>query len=1059
MSAYSVWFVALGQLVTAAEAGMPDVQRAKQAAPAPIQDDAGLNHVQLLGSKLGWAVGDHGVIWQTRDGGQNWALLQSPVKCSLRKACFLTDRVGWVVGGAITPFTRIGYGVVLFTQDGGETWQQLAADQLPQLHDVEFFSMQDGIAVGEASANHSTGVFVTSDGGKTWQDVIGKRTDGWRTADFLSPDEGVVAGLRGHVALVGGKRLLSTRSGDLGIRGLHDVVLGQDQAGWLVGDGSLVLHTGSGGVVWQSPPTELPNDLRDMVDFHAVACRGQSVWIGGDPGSVVWHSPDGGHTWQKQLTSQPQPIHSLHFPSDSIGCAVGALGTILRTGDGGRTWQAVRGAGRRVAFLTIHARPDQVSLALLTKYSAELGYRSTVSVVPRRDLGPEGDAEQDLDLRLQDAVTAAGGSSAELGWRLPVAAPGLDRNAEKLVADWDLRTEGRLREVVLGELVSQLRTWRPSIVVLDQPEPHDAITRLLNEAVLNAVGQAADPTRFVKQYELAGLKPWQVSKVFQRLPEGSTGQVHVDAHELLPRLGTTTANAAAPAYGKLTPVSRQPAFREAYRLIFDPTASDIQLAASSDFWAGIGLAPGSAARRRLLPIDEAEYERQLKIAKRQRNFRAYTDRFLDDDRHAGQLIAQLRQVVSGMSDDQAALQLRQLANSYRHRSQWDLAEATVLELADHYPDEPAALDAMRWLFQWSASAEVAWQRSRHTGVGIEVARTDRQAAVSQFREQLRYAQNSRDGRPSDSQLSKPIPTIRQRVNSRLQTSASAQSQEASVKNWQERAFLMAKLVAEKTPTLHNSPEIQFPLAALLRQRGSNRLADEIYRRHQTAGDGDPWKDAALTELWLVQPVNTPRKPVAICRPTSDRPHLDGVLSDMCWQDAVELPLTDSGSKDASSDALSTQPALAMLSHDSEYLYFAASIPRVPGTPGDGPQYEGRSHDADLSDFDRVSLYIDIDRDYTTYYAIHVDQRGWTAESCWEDSQWDPRLHVAADAGTSYWRIEVAIPLEELTPPSLAHTTIWAVGVVRTVPTVGVQSWSHPTGTRPGPGSFGLVRFR
>ena len=47
---------------------------------------------------------------------------------------FLTDRVGWIVGGGTTPYTRQGYGVVLFTDDGGVTWQQPATDPLPRLH-------------------------------------------------------------------------------------------------------------------------------------------------------------------------------------------------------------------------------------------------------------------------------------------------------------------------------------------------------------------------------------------------------------------------------------------------------------------------------------------------------------------------------------------------------------------------------------------------------------------------------------------------------------------------------------------------------------------------------------------------------------------------------------------------------------------------------------------------------------------------------------------------------------------------------------------------------------
>ena len=58
--------------------------------------------------------------------------------------------------------------------------------------------MRDGVAVGDASTRHPTGVLVTKDGGKTWRPMAGRKSDGWRTADFLSPEIGAVAGTNGQ---------------------------------------------------------------------------------------------------------------------------------------------------------------------------------------------------------------------------------------------------------------------------------------------------------------------------------------------------------------------------------------------------------------------------------------------------------------------------------------------------------------------------------------------------------------------------------------------------------------------------------------------------------------------------------------------------------------------------------------------------------------------------------------------------------------------------------------------------------------------------------------------
>lgn len=1026
--------------------------------PTPLEDDANLHDVQFVGGQIGWAVGDHGVIWNTRDGGQTWRLVPSPVDCPLRSVCFLTDQVGWVAGGGTTPFTQVGYGVILFTSDGGRSWEQRAADELPPIHAIRFFGLDQGVAAGGTSSDHPTGLFLTSDGGKTWRDVDGERNAGWRAADFQNTEiglTGAVAGRQGRVLLVGGDRLLSPRLSDLGLRNLRDVRLLPDDRGWLVGDGGLVLSTENGGVVWQSPPTPLPHELRDIFDFHAVECRGARVWVAGHPGTVIWHSADGGRTWSKQFTGQSQPIFALTFTSDSEGWAVGAFGMILHTSDGGQTWSSVRGGRRRAALMALHARPSQVSFQLLAKHGGELGYRSVVALLPRPDVGPDGHAARDLDLRLHEAVTRAGGSLAEIYWRLPIAVPGLEKDRRKLIEEWNRRTEGHLTDVFLGHLVCRLRTWKPDVLILDEPPKNDAATQLVYDAVLAAVEQAADPTRFLEHSELAGLEPWKVKKVYHRLADGSTGDAHVEAHELLQRRGRTVAMASAASYALVQPPERPIPQREAYRLLVRYAPAAGELAAGGSFFAGIALAADSAARRPLLDLDESQMEHRRKLAQRQLHFRAYTDRMIENEQRAAALIGELNSVIEGVPDDQAALQLFQLAGVYRQQSRWDLVEATYVELVERFPDQPVAVDAMRWLLQFWSSVETAWQRSRKMGVVGRRMTSDMQAIQNRIQKAAYLAQVAPHERDGHELNEGPDPLGVLESSGQLQIGPEENWRAGAVRNWHRQAVNMARLIRAKAPALYTTPQIEFPLASLLRQRGALTSADQFYRRYRSAGVGDPWKQAALAELWLTQPANLPPRPVVLCRLAVDRPFLDGVLSDKCWLDADELPLRHVSETDPESRLVYP---FGMLAYDSKFLYFAASIPRVPGTRADGPVCEGRDHDADLSPFDRISLYLDLDRDYATYYALHIDQRGWTAESCWEDAAWNPQWYVAADADETHWRVEIAIPMEELAARPPTRHAVWAVGLVRTVPTVGLQSWTHPAGTKPRPESFGLVRF-
>lgn len=1032
---------------------------ATQAQVLPIQDDATLHDVQFVGNKTGWAVGDHGVIWHTTNGGQHWDLVPCPVECPLQTVCFLTDRVGWIAGGGVTPHTHLSYGVVLFTDDAGQSWQIVARETIPPIVSIKFFGLKHGVAVAEANQDHATGVLTTEDGGKTWQPVLGEKHSGWRAAHFLQPDVGVVAGLQGQVNLVGGGRLLASQAGTQGLQNIHAITLNREYGGWLAGDGGLIRQTDNGGVSWQSPSGKIPDEARKLINFRAIATRGTHVWLAGNPGSVIWHSPDNGQTWQKQFTGETAPISAMHFASESIGYAVGAMGLILATNDGGQTWHAIRGGKRRVALLALSARPSQIPFALLTKLSGDEGYRSAVYLPARRDVGADAAHFAGFDLKLSDAITVAGGSFAETNWQLPVAVPGIEQNQERLVADWNARTENKFSSVFLENLVRQIRTWKPDLIVLDAAANDDAMNKLIYDAVKVAVRQAADPTLYIAHQEHAGLGMWAVRKIYQRLPPGSVGDAHIDLHEYLPRRKTALHTAASPARNRLVAVDNNSTEREAYRVIFDGTRSADAQVGPSDFFAGLSIPPDSAARRALLPIDPQQDAARRMVITRQRNFHAYVERMINDPRHATQLIGQLRQITDGMTKQEAALELARLADEYRNQSRWDLVESTLVELVELYPDEPIAHDAMRWLFQLWNAAEPAWQRCRKAQITRTAMRTDphgiqeriNKALAQAAAPQVELVEYQRPQTGPD-----PVQFLTQPGSLKINKETNWRT--GTVANWQEQAVQMAALIRQRSPVLFLEPEVQFPLATLMRQRGVYRLSDSYYRRYQRLGDDDEWKTSAATELWLTNPLAAPPKPILQCLPTTQRPKLDGVLSDTCWQ-AAKIVELEASKNETSSTTSPTDAGFLMFCYDEQFLYLAGSVPRVEHVPTDGVQLGGRKHDADLSPYDRLSIALDVDRDYATWYTLKVDQRGWTGDQCWDDKGWNPKWYVAAEADEKRWRVEAAIPFEELVPQTPKPGATWAIGIVRTMPAVGVQGWPTAADSKPRPESFGLIRFQ
>ena len=63
----------------------------------------------------------------------------------------------------------------------------------------------------------------------------------------------------------------------------------------------------------------------------------------------------------------------------------------------------------------------------------------------------------------------------------------------------------------------------------------------------------------------------------------------------------------------------------------------------------------------------------------------------------------------------------------------------------------------------------------------------------------------------------------------------------------------------------------------------------------------------------------------------------------------------------------------------------------------------------------MTLLLDVDRDYATWWQLSVDHRGRPAASCFGDATWNPQWYIAAGGDESWWTVEAAIPLAELAP--------------------------------------------
>jgi hypothetical protein len=204
-------------------------------------------------------------------------------------------------------------------------------------------------------------------------------------------------------------------------------------------------------------------------------------------------------------------------------------------------------------------------------------------------------------------------------------------------------------------------------------------------------------------------------------------------------------------------------------------------------------------------------------------------------------------------------------------------------------------------------------------------------------------------------------------------------------------------------------------------------------------------------MWLLDRKGPSPKPLVTCIAATERPHLDGRLDEALWKKCPPIALSSPLGDDHA------WPATVMLAHDEQYLYLAIQCRQAPGAHYETTN-ERRPRAPDLSQHDRVDIFLDMDRDYATYYHLTIDHRGWAADASCGDRSWNPKWFIAAQTSAGVWTAEAAIPLAELKATIVPGKTIWALGLQRTVPGVGFQSWTTPAAPTVVPEGFGWLGF-
>jgi photosystem II stability/assembly factor-like uncharacterized protein len=231
----------------------------------------------------GWMLANWADLYRTVDGGRNWQKMDldlGPERPSLRTMSFSDPLHGWIGG----------FETILHTSDGGKTWRKQDSPADFDIRHIQFMNRFDGWATGLSLGDGLGLMLRTTDGGLRWK-VLQK--------DFCP----------------------------------YGFTFVNTLEGWAFRD--QILHTTDGGATWT---VQGPNNSSL---YSLFMLNNREGWASGD--EAMLHTTDGGVNWTRINDDDlPFAARPLLFMDSQHGWAAKNIGgDLIRTADGGKTWQSL----------------------------------------------------------------------------------------------------------------------------------------------------------------------------------------------------------------------------------------------------------------------------------------------------------------------------------------------------------------------------------------------------------------------------------------------------------------------------------------------------------------------------------------------------------------------------------------------------------------------------------------------------------------------------------------------------------------------------------------------
>ena len=288
--------------------------------------------IQFLNEHAGWAMNGFADLLHTTDGGWHFEPVHTPL-AGIDSMFFLNESIGWVAGE-----TENGRAIIA-THDGGKTWASYVSPSNDSLFSMQFVDAK----YGWAASNEN--LYRTTDGGITWQPAGSPSDKLSRPFFFLDSHHGWEASDTDIAITSDGGETWVHQKITPRLQSLYFV---DPKRGWATAYNQ-ILATGDGGLSWGPPLVTLKEGDNPMAGqyayFNSLQFLDSNVGFATTADFSVLRTADGGASWEywqwpdKPKFATSSLLGAISFITPKIGWIGGFA--LLRTEDGGATFRPI----------------------------------------------------------------------------------------------------------------------------------------------------------------------------------------------------------------------------------------------------------------------------------------------------------------------------------------------------------------------------------------------------------------------------------------------------------------------------------------------------------------------------------------------------------------------------------------------------------------------------------------------------------------------------------------------------------------------------------------------